>query len=73
MLEGMKKINRILAYGCSYTAGDEIMDHIKMGISFEECNQIKQRYQVDYGQGYDIAGFRKDFEFDPLFSHLSRF
>ena len=46
MLEDMKKINRILAYGCSYTAGDEIMDHIKMGISFEECNRIKQRYQV---------------------------
>ena len=61
MLEDMKKINRILAYGCSYTAGDEIMDHIKMGISFEECNRIKQRYQVDYGQGYDIAKFRIEF------------
>jgi hypothetical protein len=39
-----KKINRIVAYGCSYTAGDEIMDHIVMGITFEECNQWKRPY-----------------------------
>jgi hypothetical protein len=39
-----KKINRIVAYGCSYTAGDEIMDHIVMGITFEECNQWKRDY-----------------------------
>jgi hypothetical protein len=39
-----KDIKRILAYGCSYTAGDEIMDHVIMGLSFDECNQTKQDY-----------------------------
>jgi hypothetical protein len=39
-----KNFNRIIAYGCSYTAGDEIMDHIVMGVSFEECNQTKLDY-----------------------------
>ena len=39
-----KNINRIIAYGCSYTAGDEIMDHIALDISFEECNQLKREY-----------------------------
>lgn len=59
----MNKINRIVAYGCSYTAGDELMDHVKMGMTFDECNQIKQRYANNtVTQGYDIAAFRKDFE-----------
>ena len=40
----MKKINRIVAYGCSYTVGDEIMDHDVLGMTFEECNDIKQKY-----------------------------
>lgn len=33
--------DRIVAYGCSYTAGDELLDHEVMGISFEECNRLK--------------------------------
>jgi hypothetical protein len=37
-------INRILAYGCSYTAGDEIMDHVIMGVTLEECNRLKKEY-----------------------------
>jgi hypothetical protein len=37
-------ITRILAYGCSYTTGDEIMDHVTMNVSFDECNKIKRRY-----------------------------
>lgn len=57
----MKKINRILAYGCSYTAGDEIMDHITMGVSFEECNRIKKTYRTNVGRGHDIKTFREDF------------
>lgn len=60
-VNSMSRINRILAYGCSYTAGDEIMDHVKIGVTFEECNQIKQRYSTTYGQGYDIAAFRTEF------------
>jgi hypothetical protein len=33
--------NRIVAYGCSYTAGDELVDHVILGISFDECNKLK--------------------------------
>lgn len=33
--------DRIVAYGCSYTAGEELLDHEVMGISFEECNRLK--------------------------------
>lgn len=33
--------DRIVAYGCSYTAGDELLDHEILGISFEECNKLK--------------------------------
>jgi len=40
----MKKINKIVAYGCSYTAGDEIMDHEFLGMTFAECNRVKQKY-----------------------------
>ena len=40
----MKKINRIVAYGCSYTVGDEIMDHDVLRMTFAECNGIKHKY-----------------------------
>lgn len=33
--------DRILAYGCSWTAGDELLDHEIIGVSFSECNRIK--------------------------------
>ena len=33
--------DRIIAYGCSYTAGEELLDHEVLGISFEECNRLK--------------------------------
>ena len=39
--------NRIVAYGDSYTAGDELMDHVFMNISFEDCNRIKREYIRD--------------------------
>lgn len=39
-----KSITRIVAYGCSFTAGDELMDHVTMGVGFEECNEIKRKY-----------------------------
>jgi hypothetical protein len=39
-----RTFNRIVAYGCSWTAGTELMDHVHMGVSFEECNAIKETY-----------------------------
>ena len=40
----MRQIDRVVAYGCSWTAGSELMDHVHMGMSFEECNAIKKTY-----------------------------
>lgn len=39
-----RAIERVLAYGCSWTAGDELMDHVHMGISFDRCNTIKKMF-----------------------------
>lgn len=39
-----RRIKRILAYGCSWTAGSELMDHVHMGVSFDKCNTIKKTY-----------------------------
>ena len=47
-----KSITRIVAYGCSFTAGDEIMDHTCMNMSFEECNKVKSRY-LRMGKNYN--------------------
>lgn len=40
----MKVTNRIIAYGCSWTTGQELLDHVHMGMSFNECNDIKAMY-----------------------------
>jgi hypothetical protein len=40
----MRQVDRVVAYGCSWTAGSELMDHVHMGVSFEECNAIKKTY-----------------------------
>jgi len=40
--------DRIVAYGCSYTAGDELLDHEVLGISFEECNKLKNNSDKEY-------------------------
>lgn len=40
----MKRIDRIVAYGCSWTAGSELLDHVHMNMSFDECNLIKSKY-----------------------------
>ena len=40
----MRQIDRVVAYGCSWTAGSELMDHAHMGMSFDECNAIKKTY-----------------------------
>lgn len=70
-----KNFNRILAYGCSYTAGDEIMDHIVMGVSFEECNQWKRDYLKNKTASLSYtAKFKQDFNIkwdDPLHRNSS--
>ena len=43
-MEILNNINRIVAYGCSYTAGDELLDHEILGMSFEECNRLKKQF-----------------------------
>jgi hypothetical protein len=71
----MKNVKRIIAYGCSYTAGDEIMDHVILGVSFEECNQWKKDY-LNKGKStvaYTIK-FKEDFNIrwdDPLHKNNS--
>lgn len=40
----MRTIDRVVAYGCSWTVGSELMDHIHMNVSFDECNAIKKTY-----------------------------
>lgn len=40
-----KSIDRVLAYGCSFTAGDEIVDHLLLNTSFKEVNKIKQKFE----------------------------
>ena len=43
-MEILNNINRIVAYGCSYTAGDELLDHEILGMSFDDCNKFKRKY-----------------------------
>jgi hypothetical protein len=42
--EILETTDRVVAYGCSYTAGSELMDHVHMGMSFENCNKIKKLF-----------------------------
>jgi hypothetical protein len=41
--EILETTDRIVAYGCSFTAGSELMDHVHLKMSFDKCNEIKQR------------------------------
>lgn len=41
------KFNRIIAYGCSYTAGAELLDHVILGKDVEECDKLKKRLGFD--------------------------
>ena len=49
-------IDRIIAYGCSFTAGDEIVDHLLLNLSFKEVNKLKKNYsnQVEFYKKFDI-------------------
>jgi len=57
-----KNIKRILAYGSSDTAGDEIMDHIVLGMTFEECNQHKMAYVNGKASLARSTQFKEDFK-----------
>lgn len=39
-----KNFNKIIAYGCSHTAGAELADHLLLGIDIETCNKLKKNY-----------------------------
>lgn len=54
----MVKINinsfdRIITYGCSFTAGDELFDHEILNMSFDECFKLKQSIpKVEFTKQY---------------------
>ncbi len=41
-----KTYNRIIAYGCSWTAGDELRDHEILEMKFHECNLLKKKLKL---------------------------
>lgn len=51
-----KKVKRVVAYGCSFTAGDEIVDHIILNTTFEEVNKLKKKFsnQVEFYKHHKI-------------------
>jgi hypothetical protein len=51
------EFNRVVAYGCSFTAGDEIVDHLIIDKTFEETNKIKQKFsnQVEFYKHFNIT------------------
>lgn len=51
-----ESIDRVIAYGCSFTAGDEIVDHLLLNVSFDEVNKIKKNYsnQVEFYEKLSI-------------------
>ena len=42
-----KDKKRLVSFGCSFTAGSELIDHELLGISFDECNKIKRQWTAD--------------------------
>lgn len=38
---------RLIAFGCSFTSGSELIDHELLGISFDDCNKMKQKWWSD--------------------------
>jgi hypothetical protein len=38
---------RLISFGCSFTAGSELIDHEVLGISFDECNKMKHQWIAD--------------------------
>lgn len=49
----MKKINlatfdRIVSYGCSFTVGEEAIDHELLDMTFDECNRAKKLFKTQH-------------------------
>ena len=40
----IKNYNRIVAFGCSWTAGDELQDHTILNLPFYKCQRMKIKY-----------------------------
>ena len=53
-LEGKK---RLISFGCSFTSGSELIDHELLGISFDECNKKKQKWQSDKKTMHQFEGY----------------
>jgi len=55
-----KSFKRVIAYGCSFTAGDEIVDHLLLNISFEKCNELKSKFptQEMFYKHYNLVNFK---------------
>lgn len=53
------KFNRIVAYGCSFTAGEESADHIVYGIDAEELDKKKRSPKTDGVRSEEYLEFRK--------------
>ena len=66
-----KSFNRVIAYGCSLTAGDEIMDHVFMDTSFEKCNRIKRQYIIDVGRMGAGDKFKKTYNIHKADTELN--
>lgn len=49
-------IDRVVSYGCSFTHGDEIIDHDLLNTTFDEVNKLKKSFdsQVDFYKHYKI-------------------
>lgn len=58
----MNQINRIIAYGCSWTAGTELMDHVHLNITFDQCNTIKRKYVGTNFSLEKMSNFNNDFQ-----------
>lgn len=68
-----RQIDRVVAYGCSWTAGSELMDHVHMGVSFDKCNTIKKTY-ISTGKTHEnMHKFIEKYDIDnPLLVDLNR-
>jgi len=67
----LKKIDNIAAFGCSWTAGDEIIDHELLNLSYEKCRRLKIRLGPDkFGSQLTKDGIRYT---DVLNSNESEF
>lgn len=46
-MDKLDKFRRLVAYGCSLTAGTELGDHLAMGITLDECNKLKRKVPIE--------------------------